>query len=196
MLFVNKTITGLSLVLALLGAMPVAQAATYHYTIEGTVLGGDETYPNVYNLTAGETISATGSFTADLGTLGSETGTVSFATGSGNTMTIDLNGTLLFASNDDGYASGLGPYLTFDSGANPLVSVPANGGTTYLTDFDFQKTSSPAFDSSFSQFDDFGGLYGEWTSVSLTAVPVPAAAWLFASGLLGLAGIAKRKQKS
>ena len=31
-------------------------------------------------------------------------------------------------------------------------------------------------------------------SLSITAVPVPAAVWLFGSGLLGLAGIARRKQ--
>lgn len=32
-----------------------------------------------------------------------------------------------------------------------------------------------------------------WSSSSLAAVPVPAAVWLFGSGLLGLAGIARRK---
>jgi len=31
------------------------------------------------------------------------------------------------------------------------------------------------------------------TSIDVTAVPVPAAVWLFGSGLLGLAGIARRK---
>ena len=30
--------------------------------------------------------------------------------------------------------------------------------------------------------------------VSISAVPVPAAAWLFGSGLLGLAGISRRKK--
>jgi len=30
-------------------------------------------------------------------------------------------------------------------------------------------------------------------TMDVTAVPVPAAAWLFASGLLGLVGIARRK---
>jgi len=33
-----------------------------------------------------------------------------------------------------------------------------------------------------------------WDDVSLTAVPVPAAAWLFGSGLLGLVGMARRKK--
>ena len=33
-----------------------------------------------------------------------------------------------------------------------------------------------------------------WDDVSLTAVPVPAAVWLFGSGLLGLVGIARRRR--
>jgi hypothetical protein len=32
------------------------------------------------------------------------------------------------------------------------------------------------------------------TGLALTTVPVPAAAWLFGSGLLGLAGIARRRK--
>lgn len=34
---------------------------------------------------------------------------------------------------------------------------------------------------------------GRLDNVSLTAVPVPAAAWLFASGLIGLSGLARRR---
>jgi hypothetical protein len=30
---------------------------------------------------------------------------------------------------------------------------------------------------------------------NMTVVPVPAAVWLFGSGLLGLAGVARRKKK-
>jgi hypothetical protein len=33
-----------------------------------------------------------------------------------------------------------------------------------------------------------------WDDVSLTAVPVPAAVWLFGSGLIGLIGIARRRK--
>ena len=35
-------------------------------------------------------------------------------------------------------------------------------------------------------------VYADWENVS--AVPVPAAVWLFASGLIGLVGVARRKQ--
>ena len=177
----NKTFSVLVVTLTLFCAMPVAQAAIYNFTIDGLVYDGDEVNPNAYGLTAGETITATGTFTANLGTVGSETGTVSFATGSGNTMTIDLNGTLLFASSDDDYGSGLGPFLSFSSGS--------------LSDFDFTKAGSPAFNSSFVYFDDYDSLFGEWTNASLTVVPVPAAVWLFGSGLLGLGGAAFRRRK-
>lgn len=40
------------------------------------------------------------------------------------------------------------------------------------------------------QFDDATGL----TAVAMSAVPVPAAVWLFGSGLISLIGIARRKQ--
>jgi hypothetical protein len=36
--------------------------------------------------------------------------------------------------------------------------------------------------------------HGTWNYVPLAAVPVPAAVWLFGSGLLGLVGIARRKK--
>lgn len=185
----HKTFSGAAMALALIFSMPAAQAAlvTYNYTVTGYVLFGDELSPNAYDLTGnvgspGESITATGTFTADLGTLGNETGTVSFGTSSGNTMTLDLNGTFLSASDDNGFLSDTGPSLTFSSGN--------------LDDFSFLKnTIDPLKFRSFGLgFDDLDQMYGEWTSVSLTAIPVPAAVWLFGSGLLGLAGIARRKK--
>ena len=46
---------------------------------------------------------------------------------------------------------------------------------------------------------DFGKVLsspGSWSGDVATTVPLPAAAWLFGSGLLGLIGIAKRKKKA
>lgn len=171
--------------LALFCAMPAAHAAAtaYNFTITGEIQLGSEFDPNDYGLSFGDIVTATGTFTADLGTVGNETGTVFFSTGTGNSMTIDLNGTLLFASDDIGYGTGAGPSLSFNSGS--------------LSDFFFNKTSSsPAFYSSFLFFDDTDMMVGEWTSLNLTVVqtpvPVPAAVWLFGSGLLGLASVARR----
>jgi hypothetical protein len=176
----KKTFSVLAAALGLFCAMPAVHAAavTYNFTIIGDVQLGDETDPNDYNLSAGDTITATGTFTADLGTIGNETGTVLFSV-SGNTMTIDLNGTLLYETDHD---TGSGPSLTFNSGS--------------LFDFYYNKTtSSPIFYSSFLFFDDTDLMVGEWRSdVTLTPVPVPAAVWLFGSGLLGLAGIARSKK--
>jgi hypothetical protein len=166
-----------------LSGLTTAQAAvmTYTFSITGDVVVGDETSPNVYGLTAGDTISATGSFIADLGTIGSESGTVLFGSGSGNSLSIDLNGTILTASDDNGFAGGTGPYLTFSLGD--------------LTDFDFQKSGSPTeFNSSFVYFDDFDQMFGQWQSnANLQVVPLPAGIWLLGSGLLALAGSIRRR---
>jgi len=40
----------------------------------------------------------------------------------------------------------------------------------------------------------FNGRIGHWQLDVVSAVPVPAAVWLFGSGLLGLIGVAKRKK--
>jgi hypothetical protein len=42
----------------------------------------------------------------------------------------------------------------------------------------------------------FNGFQGYWHIEGTHVVPVPAAAWLFGSGLLGLAGLARRKTQA
>lgn len=182
-----------------------AISVTYNFTITGTVdvLGsktvkktnssGEETFnettteSNAYGLNAGDTITAFGSFTADLGDIGSETVTVYFDlaafNANGNTLTIDTNGTQniqLLASDDVSYLSGGGPYLTFSNGA--------------LTDFDYLKSAvSPKFNSAFMNFDDmtsssstvvtgngknqvtttttYQSMLGTWNSAVITPIP-------------------------
>lgn len=62
-------------------------------------------------------------------------------------------------------------------------------GTSDLGVFDNYRTTS-SFYMNGSKLD---GIIFEGTSATITAVPVPAAVWLFGSGLIGLAGVARRK---
>jgi PKD repeat protein len=42
--------------------------------------------------------------------------------------------------------------------------------------------------------DEFGNFDFDTIAITVSAVPVPAAVWLFGSGLLGVIGIARRKK--
>jgi len=179
----QKTIyTGILAFIMLMGVNS-AQAALVNYTITGDVIFGDEDFPNAFGLTAAETITATGVFDDSVLTSGS--GTVLFNSGSGNSMTLFVGSETFTASNDDRYTSGF-PSITMTNFS--------------LDDFDFLavigSNGAPAdFSSFFNGFDDFDALYGEWrTTVEISAVPVPAALWLFGSGLMALV-LAGRKNK-
>ena len=82
----------------------------------------------------------------------------------------------------------------FDWNANPLIPVLnimtctsfATGGTCTGTGTPMQ---TPPFAGQAPAFN------GVVSSASVSAVPVPAAAWLFGSGLVGLAGVARRNKK-
>lgn len=208
-------------------AVPVA----YNFSITGTVLAlGTETVTvtengtvsstitttvaNAYGLGVNDTITAYGSFTADLGPTVSGTVNFDFAAfnATGNTLTIDMNGalsggTLLLASDDATYLSS-GSYLTFSNGA--------------LTDFDYFKTTAPTFNSSFVFFDDmtsssssvtiisgtekkpittittttYQSMLGQWGPSVVTAVPEAStyAMMLAGLGLVGFMGAARRKR--
>jgi len=106
-----------------------------------------------------------------------------------------------------------------DINGNVLITptaTPANGGSNYSAIFGsdtaslgatvefelalYNSTSSTfTFMSGFSkQLDNaylvsFDGINGTVQGVDLQPVPVPAAVWLFGSGLIGLAGVARRK---
>ena len=191
-ILLTVAITG-SMLMGAVGAQAVSM--TYDFTITGTVTLGDEILvPNAFDLTAGETITATGTFTADLsGAAGSESGVVSFHQSSGNSLTIDIDGGMgsAFAyteADDTGFLTGLGPTIEFRPD-NEL-------GFSVFVDFD-SKLGIEEFNSLGNTFDDQGGLsgllIGQWELTNLTPVPVPAAAWLFGSALLGLMSLRRRK---
>ena len=169
--------------LLLMFSLGTANAALVNYVITGDVLSGDDFAPNVFGLTAGDTITATGIFNDSALTSGS--GFIDFSSGSGNTMTINVGTEIFTAANDTDFGTGGGPSITLSS--------------LSLADFDFQafmgsNGAVADFNSNFTSFDDFDMLVGDWqTDIQITAVPVPAAVWLFGSGLIGLAGVARRK---
>jgi len=162
-----------------------AQAALLSYTITGDVYVGNESGANAFGLSAGDNITATGIF--DDSPLSGGTGTVSFGSGSGNTMTIYVGTETFQASDDTGYGGGSYPQLVFSGFA--------------LDEFNFVATSPETFNSNFLFFDDLGGaygdLFGEWrTSVPTAAVPEPMSAALVSSVLIGLLAIRVRREKA
>ncbi len=84
-------------------------------------------------------------------------------------------------------------------------------GVTLLVDYNANSSSSPLVTNDLIQFDQYtfntivGTEFLFWADgnsdsfridrMEVTAVPVPAAVWLFGSGLLGLFGIARRKTR-
>lgn len=182
----TRTFSTLMTLMLILVSASSAKASLVSYSITGTVSAGDDVFgPNAFNLSTGDTIIASGTFD-DSVLAGDGSGTVSFGMGSGNTMTIvnsDANSSInLAASDDDGYAGGGAPGLTFGIG-------------TALADFDFLELG--VFDSDFLFFGDStnSSVIGAWDSnANITVIPVPAAVWLFGSGLLCLAGIVRKKK--
>jgi len=81
---------------------------------------------------------------------------------------------------------------------NPTLITLADGGATLYHWYYFEGITGTALDGSWNVTDLFGGGgSGGGTHVlsqisAYTVVPVPAAVWLFGSGLLGLFGIAGR----
>ncbi|MCR4347287.1 MAG: VPLPA-CTERM sorting domain-containing protein [Sulfuricaulis sp.] len=85
--------------------------------------------------------------------------------------------------------------ITFYANITNAVTV----GT--ITTFDFEMFANEVIDVSEDPGSaGFAGWTAQWhqqgTGVYTAAVPVPAAVWLFGSGLLGLVGIARRKKKA
>ncbi|MGD8630956.1 MAG: VPLPA-CTERM sorting domain-containing protein [Gammaproteobacteria bacterium] len=88
---------------------------------------------------------------------------------------------------DVDYAGGADPFLEFQDGALVSINLLFTSGTN---------GANADFSSSGILFGSGSVLSGLWdvNSFNTTVVPVPAAVWLFGSGLIGLAGVARRKQ--
>ncbi len=148
---------------------------------------------NYDGLVFGDTITADITFDDALTGVGTET--LYFNT----TNTLDIT------------AGSFGSFLFDESMKSNISTTSITFEDGYLVDFSFsalfEENSAPEqFHSSLTTAtadrdyrvkgqDIHVGLYAEWDTETqfIAAVPVPAAVWLFGSGLLGLAGVARRK---
>ncbi len=167
---------------ALMLGTGAAHAALVNFSLTGDVDAWADS-GNSYGLNMGDTISATGMF--DDSVLTGGTGTVSFGSGSGNSLTLNVGNFTFAAADDVNYAIGY-PQMSLNVGAFAGLNVSILFGAA---------SSFDSLDVWFDASDDGGNLVsGTWTSFQMTPVPVPAAVWLLGSGLLGLAGAARSKR--
>ena len=167
-----KNIITACMAVTMLSGVTSVQAALVNFELTGTV---DWAAPdNSFGVDTGaySTITASGVFD-DVALIGGS-GVIDF-TVSGNDMTIDVNGTIF----DDSMEAYGGALMELDNGA--------------LYDLAYSATAGD-FDSYFTNIISNAEFTGVWdTTVTISSVPVPAAVWLFGSGLLGLIGFARRK---
>ncbi len=143
------------------------------YSIEGTWQGSENTVTNWSLLFATTTINSAGP------------GAATYA---------DFDN-FWFSAN-----SSTGLYITLTSNLDTGVMYYSQGtavGNTWAANSDLQLLEGIgieyAFGTAYSPRGWNGAVYYE---MSASEVPVPAAAWLFASGLIGLTGFARRQQKN
>jgi hypothetical protein len=166
----------------------------------GLVLGTTQTpsgsHSGAPGTVAGEapTVDSTWLFFGNTGMSGTTTDS-NVLSASGNTATVDLSGWAVAWNGLDG-GSGvptipMGTDAWFGTTTNGVAQVTCgvdcgNGDTYTLT----YSATVPAGDPS-----NFGNTqYLLSLTGTITAVPVPAAVWLFGSGLVGLAGVARRRK--
>ncbi len=157
-----------------------AEAGLVNFTVSGDV--NFALFGNPFGLNTGDTVTASGVF--DDSVLSGGSGTVSF-NDPGNSMTLTIGG-IVYTDVMDVFGGaditlGGGSLVSFDYGATAGV----NGAIA-----DFQ--------SNFLNFGSGAWLVGTWDAASfqMTPVPVPAAFWLFGSGLLGLVAQARKRRKA
>lgn len=160
------------------------QAALVSGNLTGNLTFADA--GNVFGLTATDTIELDVVYD-DAGLTGAGGETVFFNL-PGNTMDFTV-GSLMFSEDMD-TAGGIGPTLSFFDGALTEIKYDTQFGTSGIFF---------SFISFFEGSDDAGNaIGGDWDlgsyAVSPAVVPVPAAFWLFASGLIALVGFSRRQK--
>jgi hypothetical protein len=171
---------------ALASGVLLLGAGSAHAALVNFEFIGDVGFSTGYGgLSAGDTVTVTGIF--DDSALIGGTGTILFGSGSGNSLSIDA-GSLTFTEAHDSTYALTGASLTLAAGDLSAFDYAAISGIN----------GAPAnFDSFFLSFGADADLVGTWqTTVQMAPVPVPAAVWLFGSGLVGLLGVARARTKS
>ena len=117
----------------------------------------------------------------------------------GTALTIgDAGGEVRFSDNGDGSWNAevfdvnniSGGSITLSGNKNFTLGITWDGGTTYYTDSNYALVNAP---------DDYRIAFqgkqvvGRTLAIDVAPIPVPAAVWLFGSGLLGLVGVARRR---
>jgi hypothetical protein len=165
------------------GTTGVAQFITTSSGNSTTKLAGD----NTGNLTHWSALSTSG--TAGIGNINTN-----IAAQTGNTSTTSTEGSSAASAGvwDSGTPSGIegwygnGPITNNTlGGSENLYYVTGNGGTTAKVSFSVVGTASLSS----------SGLAITGSGSTPPPVPLPPAVWLLGSGLLGLAGVARRKSK-
>lgn len=134
---------------------------------------------------------------------GSENTAANWSLLSSTTVSSTGPGVATYADFDDFWLSAnssTGLYITLTSNLDTGVMYYSNGsavGNLWAANSDLQLLEGIgieyAFGTTYSPRAWNGTIYYE---VSTSEVPVPAAVWLFASGLIGLATVARRQQKA
>lgn len=183
-----KTTIRLFAVSILLISFSSVQAALVNFTLTGEVTFDDTlTGTSIFGLPVGGLVTATGSFDDSLigGDIISGSGAINVSAITDLSITV---GTETFTNFDDDGSGlltivngtaidGIGSAGFVYAGSNPHLFTSDAGTDTFIGTEASQATQ----------------IFGEWTNYEMTVVPVPAAVWLFGSGLLGLVGVARRK---
>lgn len=94
---------------------------------------------------------------------------------------------------DPGTADILG--VSIDWGDGSALWEAGDLPSYYAFNVAHQYSQAGIYNAMLTVFDDDGGVSTQAFSVEVTAVPLPAAAWLLASGLLGLIGVGRKRRR-
>lgn len=184
------------------GALPAMWYASFHSNVETHTLSTEEALvfglPANFELSVGAKAWEDGNDNSGLGD-GMDFGLIKLKAVSSLTITVEADGSNLLPAISfyKGYATGGVRSLSYDNNDNnplgttglELLASIANDGDGSVT-----YTTGPLAAGKYSLFigDDDGAAGGKYKA-TLSSVPVPAAVWLFGSGLVGLLGLQKRK---